>query len=47
MGSNRSGVRRVAKLKQTKKYRERLAKKTSAAEAGQKNKAPAKASALA
>jgi hypothetical protein len=42
MGSNRSGVRRVAKLKQTKKYRERLAKKVAAA-ADEKNKAPTKA----
>jgi hypothetical protein len=31
MGSNRSGVRRVEKLKRTKKERERLAKKAAAA----------------
>jgi hypothetical protein len=34
MGSNRSGVRRVVKLKRTKKERERLAKKAAAAGPG-------------
>jgi hypothetical protein len=42
MGANRSGVRRVAKLKQTKKYQERLAKKAAASEAGEKGKVAAK-----
>ena len=43
MGSNRSGVRRTAKMKQTKKYRERLLKKAATAGTDQKSKAAAKA----
>ena len=42
MGANRSGVRRTAKMKQTKKERERLAKKAAGPVAGTQGKVAGK-----
>jgi hypothetical protein len=42
MGANRSGVRRTAKMKQTKKERERLAKKAAGQAVGTQGKAASK-----